>query len=433
MASKKHTIVHIAPHLGGGVGTVMLNYLVKNKGNNGYEHSIYCLDSINENAKRILTKYSICSKELVSHTPEILLEAIASADIIVVHWWNHPLLFEFLVKNELPPCRIAFWSHVSGTEAPHIFSHTLFDYPDYFIFTTPMSYLVNEVTTYKKNHSVFRAIWSTGGLDHIKHIERKEHKGFNVGYIGTVDYSKMHPHFLKICSQVDIPDANYIVCGGGHIEQLQEEVAQYGLEDKFKFTGFVEDISPYLEIFDVFAYPLTRNHYGTCDQALAEAMGCGIVPIVLNNNMENYMVHNMYSGIVATDEEEFSSAIIEMYQNKGFRDRLSLKAKEEAFRRFSIEETIKEWDYVYFKLLDRNKAVRNWSGKYSGMNVEPYQIFFESLGDYAQIFENGDETKIQQLANKSLSWKSKSKGTAHQYAAFFQEDLVLQKISDLMK
>jgi len=433
MASKKHTIVHIAPHLGGGVGTVMLNYLVKNKNNDSYEHSIYCLDSINNNAKKVLAKNSICSKELVSQTPEILLEAIASADIIVVHWWNHPLLFEFLVKNELPPCRIAFWSHVSGTEAPHIFSHTLFDYPDYFIFTTPMSYLVNEVTTYKKNHSVFRAIWSTGGLDHIKNIERKEHTGFNIGYIGTVDYSKMHPHFLKICSQIDIPDAKYIVCGGGHIEKLQDEVALYGLEDKFKFTGFVEDISPYLEIFDVFVYPLARNHYGTCDQALAEAMGCGVVPIVLNNNMENYMVHNMYSGIVAADEEEFSSAVIEMYQNKGFRDRLSLKAKEEAFRRFSIEETIKEWDYVYFKLLERNKLVRKWGGKYSGMNVEPYQIFFESLGDYAQIFENGDEVKIQQLADKSLSWKSKSKGTAHQYATFFQEDLTLQKISNLMK
>lgn len=432
MASKKHTIVHIAPHLGGGVGTVMLNYLVKNKNNDSYEHSIYCLDSINNNAKKVLAKNSICSKELVSQTPNLLLESIASADIIVVHWWNHPLLFEFLVKNELPSCRIAFWSHVSGTEAPHIFSHTLFDYPDYFIFTTPMSYLVNEVTTYKKNHSVFRAIWSTGGLDHIKNIERKEHKGFNVGYIGTVDYSKMHPHFLKICSQINIPDANYIVCGGGHIEQLQEEVVQFGLEDKFKFTGFVDDISPYLEIFDVFAYPLTRNHYGTCDQALAEAMGCGIVPIVLNNNMENYMVHNMYSGIVATDEEEFSSAIIEMYQNKGFRDRLGVKAKEEAFRRFSIEETIKEWDYVFYKLLEKEKLPRKWSGKYHGKDTKPHQVFIESLGKYGEVFDKNDLDAISDLAKKLLSWKSKSKGTVHQYKSFFSDDKLLSRWSELM-
>lgn len=431
MKDYKKKILHIGPHLGGGVGRVLTNYLVKTKMSEDFEHQIVCMDTVNQSAQNILITNEIIYKELVNH--ETLLDAISSSDIVVVHWWNHPLLFDFLVRNELPSCRIAFWAHVSGNEAPHIFSHTLFDYPDYFIFTTPMSYLIDEVVSYPKTHGIFRAIWSTGGLDHVKDIAKKEHDGFNVGYIGTVDYSKMHPNFLEMCAKINIFEAKFIICGGGHIDELKVEVVKRGLEDKFVFTGFVDDIAPYLEIFDVFAYPLAPNHYGTCDQALAEAMGVGIVPIVLNNNMENYMVHNMYSGIVATNEEEFISAVKEMYQNKGFRDRLGVKAKEEAFRRFSIDETIKEWDYVFHKLLEKEKLPRKWSGKYSGKDTKPYQVFIESLGKYGEVFEKNDLDTISDLAKKSLSWKSKSKGTAHQYKSFLSNDKLLTKWSEIMK
>lgn len=430
MESKNYNILHLSPHLGGGVGRVLINYLVKTKNSEEFEHKIVCLDTINQNAQDVLMSNNIVFEELINY--QSLINQIKYSDIVVVHWWNHPLLFDFLVKTKLPPCRIAFWAHVSGNEAPHIFSHALFDYPDYFIFTTPMSYLVDEVVSYPKTHGIFRAIWSTGGLEHVKNIIRKEHHGFNVGYIGTVDYSKMHPNFLNICEKIDISESKFIICGGGHIDELKEEVVKRGLKDKFVFTGFVDDISPYLEIFDVFAYPLAINHYGTCDQALAEAMGVGIVPIVLNNNMENYMVHNMYSGIVATNQEEFVSAVKEMYQNKGFRDRLGAKAKEEAFRRFSIDETIKEWDYVFHKLLEKEKLPRKWSGTYSGEDTKPHQVFIESLGKYGEIFDKNDLKSIENLSKISLSWKSKSKGTVHQYRSFFSDDKFLIKWSELM-
>ncbi len=430
MESKNYNILHISPHLGGGVGRVLTNYLIKAKISEEFEHKIVCLDTINQNAQDVLMSNNIVFEELINY--QSLIPQIQNSDIVIVHWWNHPLLFDFLVKNELPSSHIAFWAHVSGNEAPHIFSHTLFDYPDYFIFTTPMSYLVDEVVSYPKTHGIFRAIWSTGGLDHVKDIAKNGHEGFNIGYIGTVDYSKMHPNFLEMCAKINISEAKFIICGGGHIDELKAEVAKRGLEDKFVFTGFVDDIAPYLEIFDVFAYPLAHNHYGTCDQALSEAMGVGIVPIVLNNNMENYMVHNMYSGIVATNEEEFVSAVKEMYQNKGFRDRLGVKAKEEAFRRFSIDETIKEWDYVFHKLLEKEKLPRKWSGKYSGKDTKPYQVFIESLGKYGEVFDTNDINAIRDLAKKSLSWKSKSKGTTHQYRSFFSDDKLLSSWSELM-
>ena len=423
-------IIHISPHLGGGVGTVLLNYLSKSKNNKKYNHSMYCLDTINTKAKNILLHNKIHFDESMYNKHSKLLEIIADSDIVIIHWWNHPLLYEFIVKNTLPLSRVAIWSHVSGIQVPNIFTHTLFNYADYFVFSTPMSYLIKEVTNYKGNPDKLKDVWSTGGLDHISKIIKKEHEGFNVGYIGTVDYSKMHPNFINMCARIDIPNIKFIVCGSGHIDKLQKEVKEKGLEKKFIFTGFIENISAYLEIFDVFGYPLNPKHYGTCDQTLAEAMGCGIVPIVLNNNMEKYMVHNMYSGIVAKDEQEYVDAIEKIYINKKLKNRLEIRSKEEAFRRFSIEDTIKNWEIIFDELLDKIKTKKKWRGSYHGEDVKPYQIFLESIGEYAELFEKNDIPKITNLINSSDNWKSKTKGSCNHYNYFF-DDIKLKEWSRL--
>ena len=41
---EKNTVLHITPHLGGGVGRVLLNYLTKVKNNGRFSHEIACMD-----------------------------------------------------------------------------------------------------------------------------------------------------------------------------------------------------------------------------------------------------------------------------------------------------------------------------------------------------------------------------------------------------
>lgn len=423
----KYKILHISPHLGGGVGRVLLNYLPKGNISNKFSHEIYCLDSINDNAKIILERNQIKFQELIAQDYKKLLETIASSDIILIHWWNHPLLYEFMLKNDLPSSRILIWSHVSGNEIPQIFSHKLFDYPDLFVFTTPMSYLVDEVISYPGDKSKFRSIWSTGGLDHIKSVKKKNHTNFNIGYIGTIDYSKMHPDFVKICSKIDIPNVKFIICGGGQIDEIKKEVTSRKLENRFIFTDFIDNINDYLEIFDVFGYLLSRNHYGTCDQSLAEAMGSAIVPIVLNNNMESYMVHNMYSGIVAKNEEEYISSIIEIYKNKDYRERLALKAKEEAFRRFSLKTTINEWNNIFDEIIKKERRNRVWPKELKETPLDPYYIFLESIGKYKKYLEDIYLDKfnlIRENDYKNLSsilLQSNTKGSLNHYIYFFND------------
>ena len=416
------SILHISPHLGGGVGRVLLNLLEKNK-NHG--QIIYCLDTINDSAKNHLTINNIEFYERMHADIKKLIEAIKHADIVVIHWWNHPLLYDFIVRYTLPACRLIFWSHVSGKEVPQIFSEVLFKYPDYFVFTTPISFLTNEVKKFN-NPEKFDVVWATGGLEYVKNVKKKEHFGFNIGYIGTVDFSKMHPNFISMCSKIDIPDVKFIVCGEGKIDLLKKQAEELGIAHKFEFTGFINDITQYLEIFDIFGYPLNKTHYGTCDQVLSEAMACGIVPIVFNNDMEKYMIQDEENGIIVNSENEYIQTIMNLYHKKEIRKKLEKEAKKKALQTYCIDYTIQQWENIYKKIILKPKSIKCWNGKYSGAEIKPHQVFIESIGEYGDIFMHGNEKEITKLICNSEGFKSDTKGSIKHYNNFFKDDILMK-------
>lgn len=430
---KKTKILHVTPHLGGGVGRVLLNYFTKVNDDKSFVHEVACLDYANKHALDVAKSIGLMLTDRMAGNGQQLLTMIAGADIVLIHWWNHPLLYDFLVRTELPPCRVVMWSHISGFHLPYVFTEKIFRYPDVFVFTTPVSYETREVQSLSdEQKKSLRVVWSTGGVEHVKNMKPKAHKSFNVGYIGTVDYCKMHPDFLSMCSQVDIPDVNFIVCGGPKEKEIQQEAERLGIDGKFTFTGLVSDITKYLSAFDVFGYPLAPYHYGTCDQALAESMACGVVPVVFSNRMENQMVKDGVTGMVVDNKEEYGNAIKKLYGNKELRMHLSENAKEYARKSFSLEVLKQEWGKVFEEMLVCFKIARKWEIGKPIAEISAKDVFLESLGEYGQEFKlycnaaSSDEKeshskKIKELAESPI-WQARTRGTAHHYHEFFPDD-----------
>ena len=259
----KKQILHITPNLGGGVGTVLLNYFSKVKDNPAFTHKVVCLDYANDKAVESAKNTGISLFDKMSAKKQEILDIISESDIVIIHWWNHPLLYDFLVREKLPPCRVIMWSHASGVHPPCVFTEKILAYPDLFVFTTPISYKTREIQNLSdEEKKSMRVVWSTGGVEDFISVKSKSHVGFNIGYIGTVDYAKMHPDFLNICNLVDIPNVKFIVCGRPKEKELMQEAEHLGIDGKFNFTGRVPDIKEYLATFDVFGYPLASYHYG---------------------------------------------------------------------------------------------------------------------------------------------------------------------------
>jgi len=437
----KRTILHITPHLGGGVGSVLLNYLEVVRHDRHFTHRICSLEYANERSLKASRTSGFPLHDKMFNDINSLLAAANQADIVLVHWWNHPLLYALLVRESFPPARIIFWSHISGLNPPYVFSDPALAYPDLFVFTSPISLKTKEVVKLGlERQERLRVIWSTGGIEHITSVKPKPHTGFNIGYIGTVDYGKLHPHFLDMCLGINIPEAHFTVCGGSSEKQIQAELTRD--KNRFTFTGPIANIKPYLSEFDIFGYPLAPYHYGTCEQVLGESMAAGIPPVVLANLTESYIVENEVTGLVAQNEASYMRAIESLYYNSDLRKRLANNARKAARKMYSLDLMAERWEKVFDEALQYPKTPRQWTGNHQGKGVSAAQVFIESLGQSATIFEKSLNAQTEREKEKALEgikslygssqlWRSGTKGTANHYHLFFPEDKNLKLWADL--
>ena len=405
----KIKILHITTHLGGGVGDTILGYLSVS----GHYNEVVSLGySFDYRKKQIKVPYY----DNMNNKHEEIIKMIPDFDVILIHWWNHPLLYDFLVRNKLPPCRLIIWSHNSGLYPPNIYTKKIVEYPDVLVFTSPLSYKIKNVIESKtKKYN----IWSTGGIEKYLKEERQPHEGFVVGYVGTIDYAKMHPSFLKMCYNINIPDIEFYVIGNANL--IKNEA-----RGRFHFPGFVHELGHYYSFMDVFGYPLNPHHYGTCDLVLQMAMAAGAVPVVLGNPMELTIVEHMKTGLVANNEKEYVEAIEMLYNNPTLRKELSINARKEAKKRFSLNRLNEEWNVVFNEIMKLDKTPKEWDIK---KPISYTDLFLESQGEYGKVFE--DEEKIKELG-KEQNWQSKTKGTVHNYVSYFKEKKLIEW-SELMK
>ncbi len=395
-------ITHIAVHLGGGVGTVVKNWINKDTKN---KHTILLLNKNFYGEKQSNVIENLRGKY------NTINSYIKDSDVVIIHFWNHPYLFEFLTNAILIECRLCIWSHVSGLNPPYVHTNNLTNYPDRFIFSSPIS---------GENF-----IWTTGGVDKYLNIKKNNNnKEFVIGYIGTLDYSKIHPKFVNLCLDIynKIPNSKFIICGTGNDEdKIKEKVNIYGMREAFEFKGFISNIEDIIPTFNVFGYPLNETHFGTCEQVLGEVMACGIEPIVLNNKSEKYIVNGY--GKVSNNLEEYVNDILDIYNNQKNKSDL---LKKRAIELYDIDKMINSWNKIFEELLKEKKSDKFWFKKCDS----GYSIFLESIGNkYSKIILNGDKKEIKKLFDSNMQWRSNSKGSVFQYLEAFPEDEKLQELS----
>ncbi|MFP3043683.1 glycosyltransferase family 4 protein [Treponema primitia] len=442
--SKK--ILHITPHLGGGVGSVVLNWIEKDVFQN--IHTIISLDKnknndwirVNEKCERV-TIYDDCY--IRSDFTSFFENCIEQNDVVVVHWWNHPLLYTVMLNYKWPECRVIAWNHVNSLMPPYSMPEKLIDFVDALVFTSPVSYECNEVKKWDDGKKEkLDAIWSTIGVESFENLERMPHDDFIVGYTGTVDFGKLNKNYIKMCADVNLPDVKFVVCSGDSQEHLVEEAKQLGVFERFSFEGRVPSVIPYLARYDVFGYPLQPQHFATCEQSLGEAMMAGCVPVVLNNPTEKYIVKHNETGIIVNTLSEYSRAIEYLYYNRDELKRLSENAKKYAKYQYDIKRTMQNWNSKFEQALTMNKRYRSWDSE--NKLLSPSMLYIESLGEYAHPLKqylyavSKDDREeavkgIKKLFNTNSMFYSNNKGSVLLYLQFFPEDTILQEWANILK
>jgi hypothetical protein len=188
---------------------------------------------------------------------------IETADVVLLHFWNTPRLWQFLSRGA-PIARYVIWSKVLGVHSPQILSPNL------------LAGMVRTVLTARHPEigGKARSAVTVSGLADFGRVDGllpKPHLGFNADYIGTCNIGKLHPNFVNMMARIQIPQLAVRICGQPD-DALSDSIKSSRDPSRFHVLGFVEDIRSILETSDVFAYPLSETTYATSDKSLQEAM-----------------------------------------------------------------------------------------------------------------------------------------------------------------
>lgn len=429
-------IAHITPHLGGGVGEVIKALFSYSR---NYENSLFSLDWCKSNFDKLEgAKYS---QQGIYYTfQKLILEKLAEYDIILIHYWNHPLMADFLFRIRLPKSRLIFWCHNSGLHEPHIIPSYLSKLSNLILFTSECSMLIPNSPEILSNNEFLRveSIHSTRSLDSFFKIslsKKKKSNSKNLLYVGTVSKAKMHPESAYIFAELSKKGYSIDIVGGMGQNDLDHEVKRLG--GIAKFHGPVSEVSIFYNNADAFIYPLRSDHYGTGEQVILEAMASGLPVIAFANPAEKAIIEDGVEGFLAVSAESFVNYIEKLFDN-GLIYSMGKLATKKIHEKFSVEKMLEKLENCYKKTLEIKKdSVPNFSeinGDDSKLNLYRRNSFLE---DYMQDTKLNSQNVVNEVyekirqnilnTNDPERWLSENKSTPFHYLKYFpfDKDLLL--------
>jgi len=339
-------ILHLAVHLGGGVGkahAAMAPYMPAD-----VEQTFLLLQEPID--RRYVDEIMAAGAKVAIAGSARDVEAFAEvADVLQVEYWGHPVL-EDLFRGVAPAGRenyrrlpIACWCHVSGLHSP---LPAWMARCDRFVATSEITPL-----------PLFGRVINSGfGFDWTGSTERTD--GFcHVLYLGTVDFKKMHPDFFAAVDHLaDLTPIGHVgVCGRASAEAMQA-AAGMRRPEKVRLRGYTSSPRVVMMSGDIFFYPLRRGHYGTGENALIEAMSLGLVPVVLDNPAEASIVEDGETGIIAFSMSAAVRGVMRLINEPDLRRRLSRNAAAFARTR-SPYTSAKQFADLWRSMVAKERAV----------------------------------------------------------------------------
>jgi glycosyltransferase involved in cell wall biosynthesis len=269
----------------------------------------------------------------VAPSDDRLDELVAEADVVLLHWWNHPRL-RAVLQRSLPASRVVLWCHVLGLHPPQVLTADAVASVDQVLLTTELS----------RSCELSRAAEAVGvpvdvvpapfDVQRLDGFSPTPHDGVRIGYVGLVNDTKLHAGFAQLCAAVAEahPDTSFVVAGGGGGEErLRADFERLGLGDRAEVLGPTDDVRGVLEGLDVFVSPLVPDTYATAEATLQEAMWVGVPPVLFRHRGGAWPeVEHERTGLLVHTDEDLVDALVRLAGDVELRSRLGAAARAHA-------------------------------------------------------------------------------------------------------
>jgi len=152
----------------------------------------------------------------------------------------------------------------------------------------------------------------------------------------------------KIMSNIKV----LIVGEGPFKAELEFSARKLKISDKVIFTGFCQDILPFLQLIDIFVIP---SFFESCPYALLEAMAMGKPVVARAVGSLPEIIEAEKTGILFQNDEELTDAMAKLLQSPHLAEQMGKEAKRRVKDKFSLEKMCFLTKKVYFQILRNEK------------------------------------------------------------------------------
>ncbi|SOE18494.1 glycosyl transferase family 1 [Hoeflea halophila] len=348
-------IVHITPHLGGGVGKAHASLCAADPDAAGHHYVLLEEPRDRRYLEQVLKAGAQVS---LAGDDDRLRGLMAAADIVQFEWWNHPLMCGLLAGPPLPAMRPVFWSHVSGVSAPFI-PPGLIEAADRFVFTSACSRLAPNL---EARHLARTEVINSGFCHDEPGLPGSYGTRTGISYLGTIDFTKMSPAMMQVIDRLDSDDVGVDVWGGVASDSpVHAAIAAMANPGRFRLRGHSDDPVAALSQSSIFLYLLQPFHFGTAENALVEAMSLGCVPLVFANPCELAIVRDGETGLVARSVDHAVEQLSWMLEHPDEVSRIGVKAREEVRRLKTPVRSVAAFRSVWEAELQQPKRIADFA------------------------------------------------------------------------
>lgn len=434
-------VLHITTHMGGGAGKAIAGMAISCNKIEGQEHKILVLEKP-EKQQHIENCQQNNTKVLFLKNKKEIERLITWADIIVISWWQHPKMAGFLANFPNVSCRIVIWSHINGCVYPYL-PYELVEQTERILFTTAYS-LENPYWTKEQKENVSNKCAMVSGMGEFHPnliVPKKEYKKkdiFTIGYVGTLNFAKLHKDYFIYCKKVieKIPNVRFLMVGD-YERSILELVKELEIEQYFEFVGFVKDVYFYLEQMDMFGYLLSEDNYATTENAILEAMAFGLPIVAYNNKPEQYIISHRENGFLVDSADNYVDCVKQLADSEKLREDLGRQARYSTIERYSSEQNREVFLKIMQTIMEQEKKQHNFNIVYG---ETPYEWFTVCTGKDRELFKAYEKSSNEMqdimyrfLLNCNPTYKEITKSSISHFASYYPEDNILANLEKMVK
>ena len=208
---------------------------------------------------------------------------------------------------------------------------------------------ISQAIGVEEETSKFRVL--TNSIVSKENIVEEKHK--EVYYIGRLNYEfKRVERLLKAWSMVEAkhPDWSLNILGEGEESQnLKAQAKSMGLE-RVNFLGFSNNPQPHYDRAAIVCLTSTYEGWG---MVLMEAQtnGCATIAFDCSAGVREILSPSWKNGVLVTpyDIEEYAKSLTKLMSDDEMRTNIAKSARD-SVRRFSLENTLNQWNNVFIEL-----------------------------------------------------------------------------------